>query len=354
MIKTALSQLNLVIVDPVSSMRHITAGLLRGLAVGSTRLTSSAQDALLQMRRARPDLVLAEWDMPEADGLDLLREMRADAALADVPVVLITADIERGRVEEAIRSGVSDLLVKPYSVQRLEDKIVGAVRRPVPSARQAPQPAAAPEPAKAPAEKPLLLIVDDTPDNVRLLVDLFREDYRIKVADNGVKALNICAADPAPDLVLLDVMMPGMDGFEVARRLRTHPNGELIPVIFVTALTDDHSKLRGFDQGAVDFISKPVDPDMLRLRVRNFIRYVEMHKRRQQEYDEMLAQARLHADAQRQLREQVEAPLAEALARLGVLATGATAAEAEAVQAAARQALDGVAALLALLDPPSD
>ena len=352
MIKAALSDLNLLIVDPVSSVRHMTAGLLRGLAVSSARLASNAQDALLQMRRQRPDLVLAEWDMPEMDGLDLLRAMRADAALADVPVVLVTASIERGRVDEAIQCGVSDLLVKPYSVQRLEAKILGAVRRPVVFRPARRREESTPPPSAGGAAKPLILIVDDSPDNLRLLVDLFREDYRVKVADNGPKALLICNADEPPDLVLLDVMMPEMDGFEVARRMREQPNSETIPIIFVTALTDDRSRLQGFDHGAVDFVSKPVEPDMLRLRVRNFVRYVEMHKQRQQEFDEMLANAQLQAGAENRLRDEVMAPLETALRTLHSFSADGVSMDAsqiEELKLEAQRAFDGAEGLVTLL-----
>jgi len=139
--------------------------------------------------------------------------------MANIPLILITADVERDRVEAAIKSGVSDLLVKPYTAQRLENKIVGALRR------TAPMPAQAVESEQIEIkQKPTILVVDNTHENLRLIADLFEDRYRVRVADNGPKALAICTADVPPDLVLLDVMMPGMDGFEVAQKMREHPN----------------------------------------------------------------------------------------------------------------------------------
>jgi CheY-like chemotaxis protein len=312
-----LAKLDLLVVDHVASVRHLTAGLLRGLTVGNTRMASSGREALALMRLSRPTLVLAEWEMPEMDGLELLRAVRADPQLADVPVVLVMADMDRRLVEQAVASGVSDLLVKPYSLQRLEDKILAAVRRGAPPAARPKPAAAAAEAQSEPAsQQPTLLVVDDTPDNLRLMAGLFGDEYRVKVADNGEKALAICNGDVTPDLVLLDVMMPGMDGFEVARRLRAQANGETIPVIFVTALTDERSQLRGLDLGAVDFVSKPVDPDVLRLRVRNFMRYVELHKRRQQEFDAILAESRRKHELAVRIREELAQPLREALEQL--------------------------------------
>ncbi len=314
-----LNELKLMVVDPVSALRHQTAGLLRGLAVGSTLMADSGDNALAQMRLEKPHLVLAEWNMPGMDGLALLQAMRADALLCDVPVVLATSDVARELVEKAVASGVSDLLVKPYTLRRLEEKIIGSVRRGVaPPALGMAKPAVPPAPT-LPEQKPLLLVVDDTPDNLRMMAGLFGEEFRVKVADNGEKALNICAGDVPPDLVLLDVMMPGMDGFEVARRLRAQANGETIPVVFVTALTDEQSQLKGLDLGAVDFVSKPIDPDVLKLRVRNFMRYVSLHKRKQAEFDAMLAEAREKQALAGRLREEVAAPLQGALQSLQAL-----------------------------------
>lgn len=90
----------------------------------------------------------------------------------------------------------------------------------------------------AAAARPTVLVVDDTPDNLHLLSQLFKDEYKVKVAFSGEKALTICHSDPPPDLVLLDIMMPEMDGFEVAQRMREHPSSQHIPVIFVTAMTD--------------------------------------------------------------------------------------------------------------------
>ncbi|GAA4256521.1 response regulator [Azospirillum formosense] len=116
-------------------------------------------------------------------------------------------------------------------------------------------------PAPAPvASKATILIVDDTPDNLKLLSGLLKESYRVRVANNGRKALEIAAASPAPDLILLDVMMPDMDGYEVCAALKRAPETRDIPVIFLTGRVDTADRERGFAMGAVDYIAKPVDP----------------------------------------------------------------------------------------------
>jgi diguanylate cyclase (GGDEF)-like protein len=118
--------------------------------------------------------------------------------------------------------------------------------------------------------KPKLLLVDDQPLNIQLLHQAFAADFQVFMATSGVKALLMCATH-APDLVLLDVMMPEMDGYEVCKRLKANPLTTAIPVIFVTAKNDDASEEQGLDAGAVDFISKPINLKIVRARVKAHI-----------------------------------------------------------------------------------
>ena len=119
--------------------------------------------------------------------------------------------------------------------------------------------------------KPTILVVDDTPDNITLLCGLLGDQYKNKVATNGNKALQIAFADPHPDLILLDIMMPDMDGYEVCRRLKENPATESIPVIFLTAKSQDEDETKGFELGAVDYITKPITPAILMARVQTHI-----------------------------------------------------------------------------------
>jgi adenylate cyclase len=117
-------------------------------------------------------------------------------------------------------------------------------------------------------EKKLVLIVDDTPTNVAIVSGVLKDSYRTKVATNGEKALAVANAPEKPDLILLDVMMPGMDGYEVCRRLKDSPATRDIPIIFLTAKTDEVDEEKGFDVGAVDYIHKPFSAPIVLARVR--------------------------------------------------------------------------------------
>ncbi len=113
-----------------------------------------------------------------------------------------------------------------------------------------------------------ILIVDDEPTNLSLLTHLLRPEYQVRAANSGASALRAAAGEPRPDLVLLDVMMPGTDGYKVLEQLRANPNTADIPVIFLTALADDLDEERGMQLGAADYITKPIKPAVLLARVR--------------------------------------------------------------------------------------
>lgn len=115
--------------------------------------------------------------------------------------------------------------------------------------------------------KPTILVVDDTPDNITVLCSLLGDQYRNKVATSGEKALRIARSDPKPDLILLDIMMPEMDGYEVCRQLKADSGTRHIPIIFLTAKTQEGDETKGFELGAVDYITKPITPSILMARV---------------------------------------------------------------------------------------
>jgi CheY-like chemotaxis protein/signal transduction histidine kinase/ligand-binding sensor domain-containing protein len=127
-------------------------------------------------------------------------------------------------------------------------------------------------------QRPIVLVVDDTRVNQEILVLLLNQDYRVKVANNGHRALTIAQGFPPPDLVLLDISMPEMDGFEVCQRLQENSLTREIPVIFVTAASDLRSETNGLQLGAVDYITKPIIPATTLLRVRNQV-LITQHKK---------------------------------------------------------------------------
>lgn len=312
-------ELRFLVVDDFESMRKVTVNQLRLL--GASHIVTAVNGAEAeQILKTQPiDIVLSDWNMPIMNGLDLLKAVRNDKKLSHLPFVMITAEAAREQVLDAIAYEVSELIIKPYTAARLAERITRALSwKPRNLIRKEIDldfyvkalDMESPDVPQGQEKKPSILVVDDTPDNLQLLSKLFQDEYQVRVAHNGERALAICESDTPPDLVLLDIMMPGMDGFEVAKRMREHPVSENIPIIFVTSITGNDVRMKGMELGAVDFVTKPVNPDELKPRIRNFLRYVELHKQLQADYDMMQEVARLREDVEHITRHDIKGPLA--------------------------------------------
>ena len=127
-------------------------------------------------------------------------------------------------------------------------------------------------------KKSTVLIVDDVAENIHVLMGTLKDDYAILAARDGQKALDI-AQSKLPDIILLDIMMPEMDGYEVCLTLKKLESTKHIPIIFITALSESDDEAKGLEMGAVDFIAKPFNPDLVKSRVRN---HLELKKYRDQ------------------------------------------------------------------------
>ena len=144
--------------------------------------------------------------------------------------------------------------------------------------------------------KPSILVVDDTSENIDVLKETLKNDYVVRPALNGALALKIAATDPKPDLILLDIMMPEMDGYEVMRRLQANETTHEIPVIFVTAISEMEGELKGLELGAVDYITKPINPPIVRARVRTHLALREAKVKVEQQNQVLLHERELVED----------------------------------------------------------
>ncbi|MBF0472152.1 MAG: two-component system response regulator [Nitrospirae bacterium] len=121
------------------------------------------------------------------------------------------------------------------------------------------------------AVKQTILVVDDMPDNIELLTEVLNPYYRTKIATNGEKALKIAFSSSKPDLILLDIMMPGISGYDVCQKLKDNPDTRNVPVIFVTAMNEVTDEKKGLEMGAVDYITKPISPAIVLARVKTHL-----------------------------------------------------------------------------------
>lgn len=300
-----MGQPTILVVDDFAVMRDLVVHQLKLLGMTDVQTASNGEDALKLLASRKFTLVLSDWSMPGMSGLELLQQVRAHPALARLPFILVTAEIQREKVAAAIEARVSDFLLKPFRPEELERRIHAALggQRLAPSV----QPAAA---TAAPLpQRQTVLVVDDTPANLTLVGGLLRDDYQVKLAARGDKALQLCAAS-APDLVLLDLMMPEMDGFEVCRRLKADPATAHIPVIFLTAVSDASRTVEGLALGAVDYVSKPIEPMILKARVATALRTARDRENLRAQFDLALENARLREEVERITRHDLHNPLA--------------------------------------------
>ena len=167
-------------------------------------------------------------------------------------------------------------------------------------------------------EKATILIVDDTPANLSLLSDVLKPEYRTQAAVSGEKALKLALMATPPDLILLDIMMPGMDGYEVCRRLKADPATRDIPVIFVTAMTEVEDETRGLELGGVDYITKPISAPIVKARVRTHLALYDQARELQRMIEKLETQAGELSEWNRTLAQRVAEGVAE-IERLGRL-----------------------------------
>jgi two-component system sensor histidine kinase/response regulator len=163
-------------------------------------------------------------------------------------------------------------------------------------------------------ERKTILLVDDTPDNITLLKGLLKDSYKTKIATNGEKALKIALSDTPPDLILLDIMMPGMDGYEVCERLKADENTTDIPVIFLTAKAQMEDEKKGLELGAVDYITKPISPPIVTARVKTHLRLKEAKDVLKQQNALLKENIQLRGDVERITRHDLKTPLNPILA----------------------------------------
>ncbi|MBV5299049.1 MAG: response regulator [Rhodoferax sp.] len=319
------SSLTILVVDDLELMRRVTVTQLRGLGYEKILTASDGAAALRLIRERKVDIVLSDLNMPVMTGLELLRVIRADPALTQLPFVMITAEAERSCIQDVIVAGVTSLLVKPYIRINLQNRLeqIFASKTQVKPTSTSTGPVVLGQ-VKVDANLNLsptrILVVDDNPTVLELMVIMFKDDHQVQSAADGKSALALCRVEPIPDLILIDVKMPDMDGFEVVRRLRAETATAQIPVIFVTGATDEEAQIKGMELGAVDFISKKMPPKVIQTKVKNFIKFIDMRRQLQADYDAMLEANRMREDVENINRHDLKGSLAAILSMVQVMA----------------------------------
>lgn len=250
----------LIIEDNEKNLKLVRALLIMGKYRVLESLT--AEEGLDMAREHTPDMILMDIQLPGMNGLEATRIIKANPDLKQIPVVALTSHAMSGDEKKAIEAGCDGYMTKPIDTRTFLNDIARYIGNEEP--RTSVVKGAA---IKETFRGAKILIVDDDPVNVKLIKGILaRGGYKLFVAASGEQALEI-VKEHQPDLILLDIMMPGIDGYEVTRQVRANPESDQIPIILVTALDSDTDKIKGKDAGAEEFLTKPVNPMEVETRV---------------------------------------------------------------------------------------
>ena len=249
---------NILIVEDNLINQHLTKSLLKNMGLQVT-IAEDGFEGVEKVKSNRFDLVLMDIQMPIMNGYLATQAIREFDP--DIPIIALTAAALVEDRQKALAAGMNDHLGKPFSAQQLFDCLTPWLMT---QAKQQTDKVSA-----LSSDKRTLLIVDDVSANIQVLANLLSDDYTILIANTGAKALKIARGDNPPDLIMLDIVMPDIDGYEVCRQLKNDKVTRRIPVIFVSALDEVKDEMRGLDLGAVDFITKPFNAQVVKARVRN-------------------------------------------------------------------------------------
>ncbi|NWF35645.1 response regulator [Mariprofundus sp. KV] len=257
----------LLIVDDVAENLHAMMNILRDHY--SLLVATSGERALaLAANEPQPDLILLDIKMPGMDGYEVLKRLKSDPATAMIPVIFVTALSEATDEARGLNLGAVDYITKPVNADLLKRRVLTQLE--LKHYRRTPLVFGIDE-EQMPQTSPGILVVDDMPENVHGLVSALSDEYRVMVAESGARAIEVVNSANAPDLILLDIKMPGMDGYEVCQRIRADEKGRSIPIIFLSVLDEPIEKVRGFAIGGADYITKPFDIDEVHARVRTHL-----------------------------------------------------------------------------------
>ena len=302
--------------------------------------TTGERALSIALSENRPSLILLDVMMPGMDGYEVCSRLKSHDSTSEIPVIFLSGNTQDMEEAKGMEMGAQDYISMPYSapvvrariqsvldlkremgrrlllkmqLEQLNSQIERQVRQKMAALEEAQETLRAYEERYrhlferklTERARKCILVVDDNPENIHILIEHLESEYEVLFAVNGEKALRIAASsENRPDLVLLDIMMPGMDGYEVCARLKANAETWDIPVIFVTALGQDMNETKGFNLGAVDFITKPFSMPVVRARINAALRLKE-------EMDNRMALAKKLEDLNRDLERRVKEKTAE-------------------------------------------
>ena len=300
---------SVLVIDPADHVRTTVVSMLAQLDFTRIEQSTRLSHAKELIEKTQFDMIVCEQAPPEVNGLALLKDIRNNSQTKNTSFVMISASLDQKTVLAALQSGVSEFIVKPFSLKTFKQRLERAITNPVKSLPEKTQKGLQQSTDEVEdLETTSILVVDDVPDNIKVISDVIRSDYQVKAATSGEKALKICLSKTPPDLVLLDIMMPEMDGLTVCKKLKSHPLTQHITVIFVSAMDQTQDVVKGLGLGAVDYITKPINPDILKARLRTHVKVARANKTLREQVDLMVDNAQLRNEFEQLVEQGIKRP----------------------------------------------
>ncbi|MBD3841368.1 MAG: response regulator [Campylobacterales bacterium] len=277
----------ILIVDDIVANLHLTSAMLKD---NFTIVVAKDGFKALELcaKQNQPDLVLLDIQMPQMDGFEVAQRLRADSDTKNIPIIFISGDHKTQYENSKILQLANDYIAKPFDKEQLHI----AINRVLQSTQSNINITKGSHMYNT-DNKSKVLIVDDAPENITIAIEILKDEYSVTVATSAKKGFEILEQNQNIDLILLDVMMPLMDGFQMCKLIKTNPKLCHIPIIFLTVLEDEKDILKGIELGAVDYVTKPFEPKILKARVGAHIKlkkYQDQLLQQLNEKDEILIQ----------------------------------------------------------------
>ena len=257
------------IVDDVASNIHMLSLMLKeDYSIVAAKTGEKAIE--LASKNPMPDIILLDLLMPGLDGYEVCRILKENPKTKNIPIIFVSSLNDMHEQEKALSIGGSDYLVKPVTKDILLNKLETQIKLSVYNS-EITTICKGNLPMKN-NKIPKILIIDDAPQNIQIAVEILKDKYTVSVATSGEKALSLLEDGLHPDLILLDIVMPDMDGFAVCKTLKSNSRYCNIPIIFLTILENEFDMVKGLELGAVDYVTKPFEPKVLKARVDTHIR----------------------------------------------------------------------------------
>ena len=258
----------LLIVDDVSENIHILSNILKD-DFKIIAATSGKKALELAQKTPKPDLIVLDIIMPEMDGYEVCKQLKQNKSTKNIPVVFITSLNDAQDIEKGFECGASEFITKPILNTLVKRRLLNQIT--IENYNMQKTIVKNKEVIMKDNEKETILVVDDSPENIKVILEILKDSYRLIVANNGERALEILN-EKSPDLILLDILMPDMDGFEVCKIIQNDDRINKIPIMFLTVLEDKKDVVKGLMLGAVDYVSKPVEPTVLKERIKTHLK----------------------------------------------------------------------------------